>query len=32
MTGYAFFKYGFLFIIVCLILWFIAKYILPMVT
>ena len=32
MTGYAFFKYGFIFIIVCLILWFIARYLLPLIT
>jgi hypothetical protein len=32
MTGYAFFKYGFLFIIVCLVLWFLARYILPLLT
>lgn len=32
MTGYAFFKYGILFIIVCLVLWFLARYILPLLT
>jgi hypothetical protein len=30
ITGYAFFKYGFIFIIVCVVLWFITRYILPL--
>jgi hypothetical protein len=32
MTGYAFFKYGFLLVITIVILWFISRYILPLIT
>jgi hypothetical protein len=32
MTGYAFFKYGFLLVITIVILWFLARYILPLIT
>jgi hypothetical protein len=32
MTGYAFFKYGFLLVITIVVLWFITRYILPLFT